>query len=126
VLFEIPTFFGMSGVPAMSLPGAVGVAVLASGVLARRPDVGLTRLLLSPSRGGRLARLGLTASLVASSLFGVLVYLADHGFDLVTRHVAVSIYFLTSGVLVAGLVVTIGYAYDRVDRARAVAAEGLL
>ena len=43
-------FFGMTGVPGMSIPGALGVA-LGIGVFALRADALITRLLLSKSRG---------------------------------------------------------------------------
>jgi PAS domain S-box-containing protein len=126
IVFEIRTFFGMDGIPAMSLAGAVAVSALSIGAFAMRPDVGISRLVRSRSRGGRLARIGLIVSLLLSTCFGVVVYLAQHGFDLVQMHVAASIYFLASGVFAACLVVAVGYSYDRVDRARALATEGLL
>jgi PAS domain S-box-containing protein len=126
ISFEIETFFGMEGIPGMSFPAALGLSALSVGVFALRPDAAISRLLLSRSRGGRLARVGLIASLFASTLCGVVVYTAQHGFDLVSAHVVASVYFLSSGVLAACLVVAVGYSYDRVDRARAMATEGLL
>ena len=126
IVFEIPRFFGMSGVPGMSIPGALGVALLGIGVFALRPDAGITRLLISKSRGGRLARIGLLAALCASLLFGIVIYTAQSGLHVVSSHVVASVYFLGSGVFAACLVLAVGYSYDRVDRARAMATEGLL
>jgi PAS domain S-box-containing protein len=126
IAFEISSFFGMRGIPGMSFPGALGISALSVGVFALRPDAGISRLLLSRSRGGRLARIGLIVSLFASMIFGVVVYTAQQGLQLLPTHVVASVYFLSSGVFAACLVVVVGYSYDRVDRARAVATEGLL
>jgi PAS domain S-box-containing protein len=126
IAFEIPRFFGMTGVPGMSIPGALGVALLAIGVFALRPDAGITRLLISRSRGGRLARIGLLGALGASLLFGIVIHAAHKDLHVVSSDVVASVYFLGSGVFAACLVLAVGYSYDRVDRARAVATEGLL
>ncbi len=126
IAFEIDTFFGMDGIPAMSLPVALGVAAVSIGIFALRPDAGISRLLLAPTRGGRLARIGLGVSVLASMLCATVLYFAQHGLDLVPQHVVASIYFLSSGIFAACLVVAIGYSYDRVDRARAIASEELL
>jgi PAS domain S-box-containing protein len=124
--FGIHTFLGMSGVVAMSLPGAISVASIAIGVIALDTTIGIGRLLTARTSGGRLARRGLAIAVLASVGFGVAVFVAHEHLGLVTSDVAASLYFLGSVVIASGLVLPLGFSLDRVDRARAAAIHDLV
>ena len=124
--FGARAFLGMSGVPAMSLPGAVAVASLSVGTIAIRTDVGLGRLVAMPTRGGQLARRGLVVAVTVSVALGVGVLLAHERYRVIGADGAASVYALASLFIALGLVVWQSVWVDRVDQARAAATQDLV
>jgi PAS domain S-box-containing protein len=126
IAFGVPTLLGVHGVPGASLPAAIAVAALASGVIAVTTEAGVGRLLVAQTRGGKLARRGLVIALGASIGLAVIVFMLDDTFDLLSPDVAASLYLLGSMIIAAGLVLRLAFTLDRVDQARAATLQELV
>jgi PAS domain S-box-containing protein len=120
------TFLGMPGIPATSLPAALAVVALALGTIALRTDVGIGRVVVASTRGGRLARRGLVIAVVMSLALAAVLIVLHERYGLVSSEAATSLYALGSLFVALGLVLRLSFWVDRVDRARAVAIQELV
>lgn len=118
--FGVDDLAGLRAYIPMALPTAFAFVGLGTGILALRPDAGLTRVAAAPTPGGQLFRRTAPAAVLLPAL---LVWLAARGVDagLFSSHIAISIAVIVGTILLVALLGTNARRLDRAEAVRAAA-----
>ncbi len=116
-IYSLTAFYSYAAMTSMSLPTALGLALLTNGILFTRPHEGIMRLITSDAAGGIIMRRLLPIVVVAPLMIGWLT-LAGQRIGLITPYFGLAMHEVMTTLLITVFIVHIAISLNREEKRR--------